>query len=102
MIPLTRSVHQGSGRSCHPVIHVAGWAGRPSSGVMVPLAPLPYSMAGPVYKGMDPSDPATYVRPWAPAQGMISYLNADGAQLQGRTPTGLQSGPQQRKPRRLI
>lgn len=27
------------------------------------------------YLGMDPSDPTTYIRPFVPTQGMISYLN---------------------------
>jgi hypothetical protein len=58
------------------------------------------NMSGPSFKGMDPSNPATYVRPWNPAPGMIALLNFDGASMQERTPTQLQRGPQSR-PRRL-
>jgi hypothetical protein len=31
------------------------------------------------FNGMDPSNPATWVRPYNPQPGMISYLNLDGA-----------------------
>jgi hypothetical protein len=31
------------------------------------------------FNGMDPSDPTTWIRPYRPAPGMISYLNLDGA-----------------------
>lgn len=73
-------------------------AARPALGSAPPLAPLPWSMAGPGYKGMDPSDPATYVRPWNPQPGMIGYLNFDGAQKQAQTPTGgVQRGRNKRK-----
>jgi hypothetical protein len=59
-------------------------------------------MSGPHWKGMDPSDPATWVRQWSPQPGMIGFLNFDGASMpyQGRTPTQLQRGPQAR-PRKL-
>lgn len=50
--------------------------------------PMSAGMSGPVFKGMDPSDPATYVRAWNPAPGMIARLNFDGAKYQGETPTG--------------
>jgi hypothetical protein len=54
--------------------------------------------ASPAYQGMDPSDPATYTRPWNPRPGMIAYLNYDGAQAQSRQPAGgLQRGKQQRR-----
>ena len=91
----------GWGMHSHPVIHIApGFPGRPVDGARS-VKTLPYTMSGPDYKGMDPSDPATYVRPWAPQPGMISFLNFDGAQLQDRTPTGgLQRGRQER-PRKL-
>jgi hypothetical protein len=47
---------------------------------------------------MDPSNPATWVRPWNPQPGMIGRLNFDGAQLQARQPAGgVQRGRQQRK-----
>jgi hypothetical protein len=45
----------------------------------------PAGLVGPVgatdhpYTGMDPSDPVTWVRPYSPQPGMISYLNFDGA-----------------------
>ena len=71
---------------------------RPFLGSAPPLAPLPWSQAGPGYKGMDPSDSLTYVRPWNPQPGMIGYLNFDGAQRQDRTPTGgVQRGRNKRK-----
>jgi hypothetical protein len=102
---VTRPVHQGEGRFCYPYAYTSdvSFAGRPASaGSAQPgLAPLSWTQAGPGYKGMDPSDPLTYVRPWNPQPGMIAVLNFDGAQLQGRTPTQLQRGPQQRRPRRL-
>lgn len=31
------------------------------------------------YVGMDPTEPATWVRPYRPAPGMIGWLNFDGA-----------------------
>jgi hypothetical protein len=31
------------------------------------------------YVGMDPTDRATWVRPWNPQPGMIGWLNFDGA-----------------------
>ena len=58
------------------------------------------TMSGPSYKGMDPSDPVTWTRMWNPQPGMISYLNFDGARMQGTTPTQIQRGPQSR-PRKL-
>lgn len=93
MIPVTRTM-SGPGR------RYAGTAGhqyspvtrpaRPIAGgpaaVMMPLPAL--GTAGGTFNGMDPSDPRTYVRPWNPQPGMISYLNWDGAQTQGRTETG--------------
>jgi hypothetical protein len=58
------------------------------------------NMSGPQYQGMDPSNPATFVRPWNPAPGMIAQLNFDGASMQAHTPTQVQRGPQAR-PRKL-
>jgi hypothetical protein len=72
------------------------------SGTVAQLAPMPTSLAGPVYKGMDPSDPLTYVRAWNPQPGMIAFLNFDGAQMQSRTPTQLQRGSQARHRRLRI
>ena len=98
MISLTRRVHvpqQG-----HPHVHVTEGGGRPCQGgapvLTGPLASGP-GLPGTPYAGMDPSNPATYVRPWNPVGGMISYLNYDGAAVQERQPTGLQRGRQQRK-----
>ena len=54
----------------------------------------PSGLVGPVgstdhpYVGMDPSDPVTWVRPYNPAPGMISYLNFDGAQPNQTQTTG--------------
>lgn len=71
---------------------LAGTAGdnaRPCSGGALTLAPLPVVGAGNrPFAGMDPSDPATYVRPWNPQPGMIAYLNFDGAAAQGETSMG--------------
>src|SRR5271156_6500923 len=54
------------------------------------MSPLPQAAGGGrfVYAGMDPSSPATYVRPWRPVPGMIAYLNFDGAAPQSYTETG--------------
>jgi hypothetical protein len=88
----------GWGTHNHTVIHMTpGCPDRPIDGHSVRMASLPFNMSGPVYKGMDPSNPATYVRPWNPAPGMIEFLNYDGAQMQGRTPTQVQRGSQARK-----
>lgn len=95
---------RGHGRAWRtPVEITAGFSGPPSiaphsSG---PAAALAYSMSGPGFKGMDPSDPLTYTRAWNPQPGMIGYLNFDGAQEQGRTPTQLQRGSQARH-RKLV
>lgn len=69
----------------------AGAAGREVAGRggALVLSPLPQVGGGRfVFTGMDPSSPATYVRPWRPAPGMIAYLNFDGAQTQGETEMG--------------
>lgn len=44
-------------------LNTAGWVG-------VSRANTGYG-----YLGMDPSDPATWIRPFAPQPGMIGYLN---------------------------
>lgn len=91
----------GFGITNHPVIAITGgFPGRPCSGYSARMAALPFNMSGPQYKGMDPSDPSTWVRPWNPQQGMIALLNYDGAAVQDRTPTQLQRG-QQSRPRKL-
>jgi hypothetical protein len=72
-----------------PVMTLGG--GRPIAGAMTPvMSPLPIYRpgGGSPFSGMDPSDPATYVRPWRPAPGMIGYLNFDGAAVQGDTEMG--------------
>ena len=99
---LMRRPLYGYGMHSHPVIHITpGFPGRPcdhySAGLSEPVATL----SGPLFKGMDPSDPATYTRNWAPCDGMIGYLNSDGAAAQGRTPTGGNQRGSQARPRKL-
>ena len=84
-----------------PIAITGGFPGRPCQAYHAEVVPMDANMSGPAYKGMDPSDPLTYTREWNPQPGMIGYLNYDGAQMQGRTPTQLQRGPQQRRPRKL-
>ena len=101
MIIMRRPIY-GWGIHNHTPVHITGgFPGRPCDSYTASLASFDYSMSGPQYKGMDPSDPMTWTRQYNPVGGMISYLNFDGAALQGRTPTGLQGGSQSRKPRRL-
>jgi hypothetical protein len=93
----TRTLN-GWGKHNHPPIAITpGCPDRPVNGHSVRMADLPTTMSGPGYKGMDPSDPSTYVRAWNPAAGMVGYLNFDGAQLQARTPTQVQRGSQARR-----
>ena len=103
MIPVTRPVSHGEGRFSYPYAYTSdtSFAARPASYGAAQPGLAGYTWSGPDYKGMDPSDPLTYVRPWNPQPGMIAQLNFDGAALQGTTPTQLQRGPQQRRPRRL-
>jgi hypothetical protein len=61
---------------------------RPGSGGALVMAPLPVGFGGQPYLGMDPSAPATWVRPWNPQPGMVARLNFDGAKYQGETPMG--------------
>jgi hypothetical protein len=61
---------------------------RPLPGGALVLAPLPVGADGQPFLGMDPSAPATWVRPWNPQPGMIAYLNFDGAKAQADTPMG--------------
>ena len=101
MITMRRPLY-GYGKHSHPVIHITpGFPARPCNSYSAPLSDLPYNMSGPLYNGMDPSDPATYTRPWAPQPGMISYLNFDGAAMQARTPTGGNQRGRQERPRKL-
>jgi len=68
---------------------------RPLPGGAVVLAPMPVGADGQPFLGMDPSAPATWVRPWNPQPGMVAYLNFDGAKAQSDTPTGgVWRGPQ--------
>ncbi len=101
MMIMRRTVN-GWGMHSHPVIGItAGFPGRPCNSYSAPFTGDATTMSGPMFKGMDPSDPATFVRPWNPVPGMIAYLNFDGAQMQAHTPTGgNQRGPQTR-PRKL-
>lgn len=88
----------GYGITNHPPIGITGgFPGRPCNSYSMRMAALPYSMSGPQFKGMDPSDYSTHVRQWNPQPGMIALLNFDGAAVQDRTPTQLQRGPQARK-----
>ena len=88
----------GWGIHNHPPIHVTpGCPDRPVNSYSVSMAVNPTNMSGPEFKGMDPSNPATYIRPWNPAPGMIGYLNFDGANMQQHTPTQVQRGSQARK-----
>jgi hypothetical protein len=100
MIPMTRQL-DGWGMHNHgPIGITPGTPDRPVNAYSVQMAANPTSMSGPEFKGMDPSNPATFVRAWNPVAGMIEYLNYDGAAVQGGTPTQVQRGPQSR-PRKL-
>lgn len=92
----------GFGIHNHPFVAITGGfpGGRPCSGYSPRMSALPTTLSGPGWKGMDPSDPSTWPRQWNPQPGMISYLNHDGAAVQGRTPTQIQRGPRAR-PRKL-
>jgi hypothetical protein len=74
----------------HPDIHISEMGGhRPLPGGALTMAPLPVTGPGGLWwAGMDPSDPATWVRPWNPQAGMISRLNFDGAGASMRAPVG--------------
>ena len=61
---------------------------RPLPGGTPVMCPLPVGQNGEPWLGMDPSAPQTWVRPWNPQPGMISYLNFDGAKYQADTPMG--------------
>ena len=75
----------------HPTVSVTpAFPGRPCSGGALVMSPLPVgpTSTGQPYLGMDPSAPATWVRPYNPQPGMISQLNFDGAKYQGDSPMG--------------
>jgi hypothetical protein len=85
----------------HPHAHGTAGCGRPAGGGFLTVSLTP--QLGPFgkvtqpggdhpYQGMDPSDPATWTRPYNPQPGMISYLNRDGAQP--NPAGGVQRGPQ--------
>ena len=93
MRTLTRQF-RGSGRSHGSggaYLYASGAAGvRPCSGGAPGITgPLPVTVPGQLpFTGLDPSNPATWVRPYNPQPGMIARLNFNGAALQGQTPTG--------------
>jgi hypothetical protein len=102
MTVIMRRPISGWGMHNHPPVHItAGFPGRPVTGHHAPFTGQAATMSGPGFKGMDPSDPSTYTRVWAPQPGMISYLNFDGAQLQDRSPTGGNQRGRQSRPRKL-
>jgi hypothetical protein len=103
MTAVMRRPIAGFGITNHPVISITGGFGgrRPCTAYSAAMTNAPFSLSGPSYKGMDPSDVTTHVRQWNPQPGMIARLNYDGAAVQDRTPTGLQRGPQARRPRKL-
>lgn len=73
----------------HPHVTVsAAFRQRPGMGGALVMFPLPVGVNGQPYNGMDPSAPATWVRPWNPQPGMIARLNFDGAKYQADTPMG--------------
>lgn len=81
----------------HPQAFVTRYGGRPcpprtGTFPMVPVMGLPVSRSDidAPWAGMDPSDPATWVRPWNPQPGMIARLNFDGANIRvsGQTDMG--------------
>jgi hypothetical protein len=80
--PVTRDWHD-----THPLGWIMAHA-RPGSGGALVMSPLPVGLNGQPFLGMDPSSPVTWVRPWNPQPGMISYLNFNGAARQGETPMG--------------
>jgi hypothetical protein len=94
---LARTTH-GEGRFAYPYAYDSGasYTRRTVLRSTPQTAPLNYTEAGPVFKGMDPSDPLTHVRAWNPQPGMVAQLNYDGSQTQARTPTQIQRGSQTR------
>jgi hypothetical protein len=73
----------------HPHVTVSdSFPGRPCRGGELVMVPLPVGADGQPFLGMDPSAPATWVRPYNPQPGMIARLNFDGARQQYDTPMG--------------
>ena len=98
MTRIMRRPINGYGIHNHTTIGITGgFPGRPCNSYSARMADHSFNLSGPAYKGMDPSDYSTHVRQWNPQPGMIAQLNYDGAQVQDRTPTQLQRGPQARK-----
>jgi hypothetical protein len=68
----------------HPWVTVSNDAPPPRWGV-IPCIDFYDPTGGPAsqprYVGMDPSDPATWTRPYNPQPGMIGYLPVDGAKV---------------------
>jgi hypothetical protein len=84
---MTRHVASTRHFPASPAMVTLSWP-RPLPGGTLVMAPLPAGLNGQPYNGMDPSAPATWVRPWNPQPGMVAYLNFDGAKAQADTPTG--------------
>lgn len=85
----------------HPHVTVsAAFDGHPVGQGVPVMNPMPVRLNGQPYNGMDPSNPVSWVRPWNPAPGMISYLNFDGARAQASAPTGV-SRPAPQSDRRV-
>lgn len=85
MIGVSRPVH------CNPgsLVSHGGWPRPLPGGAPVVTGPLPVAIPGQQpYAGMDPSNQATWVRPFIPTSGMIAYLNVNGAAAQGNTDMG--------------
>ena len=84
--------HRGYPITHHPthphVSVVPAFRDRPMPGGALVMFPLPVGVNGQPWNGMDPSAPATWVRPWNPQPGMIAQLNFDGAKQQWDTPMG--------------
>lgn len=87
MIPITKPIDQPTypGNHAHITISPANDVMRGPTPAMVVMYG-PAGMVGPIgatdhpYVGMDPSDPVTWVRAYAPGAGMMRFLNFDGAQ----------------------
>jgi hypothetical protein len=93
----------GWGMHNHQTIHIT--PGTPDRPINPNLAAIMRqdvaNMSGPLFQGMDPSNPATFTRPWNPQPGMIAQLNFDGAPNAAHNPTGTYAGSQAR-PRKLF
>jgi hypothetical protein len=72
-VPMAPGIRTGGAVSLRMSRRLSVELGQPAGPVVQPGTDRPYM-------GMDPSDPATYTRPYRPARGMIGWLNFDGAQ----------------------